>query len=72
MTDWFSTAVEMQREILRAQKTQIDAVQKVHKDATDQMLETGRQMQAMTDAGQKAVEANLQAWKAWAKFWGWS
>lgn len=64
MTDWFSTAVDMQREILRAQKAQMDAAQK--------MLDSGKQVQAMQNAGQKAVEANLEAWKAWAKFWGWS
>ncbi len=63
MSDWFSTAVEMQREILRAQKAQIDAAQK--------MLDAGEQMTALQQAGQKAAEANLAAWKQWAKFWGW-
>lgn len=63
MSDWFSTAVEMQREILRAQKAQIDAAQK--------MLDAGKQMSAMQEAGQKAAEANLAAWKQWTKLWGW-
>ena len=63
MSDWFSTAVEMQREILRAQKAQMDAAQK--------MLDAGKRMTALQEAGQKAAEANLQAWKQWSKFWGW-
>ncbi|WP_188054707.1 MULTISPECIES: hypothetical protein [unclassified Sphingosinithalassobacter] len=78
MSDWFSTAVEMQREILRAQQAQMKAAQKMvdtsaqaHRDATQQMLDAGKQMEAMQQAGRKAVEANLDAWKAWASFWGW-
>ena len=63
MSDWFSTAVEMQREILRAQKAQMEAAQK--------MLGTAKQMNALQEAGQKAAEANLQAWKQWPKLWGW-
>ncbi|ATY31915.1 hypothetical protein [Sphingomonas psychrotolerans] len=63
MSDWFSTAVEMQREILRAQKAQIDAAQK--------MLDAGKQMSALQQAGQKAAVANLAAWKQWARLWGW-
>lgn len=63
MSDWFSTAVEMQREILRAQKAQMEAAQK--------MLDAGKQMTALQQAGQKAAEANLDAWKQWAKLWGW-
>lgn len=63
MSDWFSTALEMQREILRAQKAQMDAAQK--------MLGTARQMSALQEAGQKTAEANLAAWKQWSKLWGW-
>jgi hypothetical protein len=63
MSDWFSTAVEMQREILRAQKAQMDAAQK--------MLDAGKQMSALQEAGQKAAEANMAAWQQWAKLWGW-
>ena len=63
MSDWFSTAVEMQREILRAQKAQMDAAQK--------MLDAGKQMTALQEAGQKAAEANLAAWQQWSKLWGW-
>jgi hypothetical protein len=63
MSDFFSTAVEMQREMLRAQKAQIDAAQ--------QMLDAGRDLTKLQQAGQKAAEANLAAWKQWAKFWGW-
>jgi hypothetical protein len=63
MSDVFSTMIEMQREILRAQKAQIDAAQK--------MLDAGKQMTVLQEAGQKAAEANLAAWKQWAKLWGW-
>jgi hypothetical protein len=63
MSDWFSTAVEMQREILRAQKAHMDAAQK--------MLDAGKQMNALQEAGQKAAEANMAAWQQWTKFWGW-
>jgi hypothetical protein len=63
MSDWFSTAVEMQREILRAQKAQFDAAEK--------MLKAGRELTKLQETGQKAAEANLAAWKQWAGFWGW-
>ena len=63
MSDWFTTAVEMQREILRAQKSQMDAAQK--------MLDAGKQFASVQEAGQKAAEANLAAWKQWSAFWGW-
>lgn len=63
MSDFFSTAIEMQREILRAQKAQMDAAQK--------MLDAGKHMTALQEAGQKAAEANLAAWKQWSSFWGW-
>ena len=63
MSDWFTTAVEMQREILRAQKARMDAAQK--------MLDAGKQFTSVQEAGQKAAEANLAAWKQWSAFWGW-
>ena len=63
MSDWFTTAVEIQREILRAQKAQLDAAGK--------MLDAGREMTKLQEAGQKAAEANLAAWKQWSKLWGW-
>ena len=63
MSDWFSTMVELQREMLRAQKTQIDVAQK--------MLDAGREAAKLQEAGQKAAEANLAAWKQWSSFWGW-
>jgi hypothetical protein len=63
MSDFFSTAIEMQREILRAQKAQMDAAQK--------MLDAGKHMTALQEAGQKAAEANLAAWKQWSSLWGW-
>ncbi|MCW3835824.1 hypothetical protein ACFQ1E_05150 [Sphingomonas canadensis] len=63
MSDWFSTAIEMQREVLRAQQAQLDAAQK--------MIDAGDQVAALHEAGQKAAEANLALWKQWAGLWGW-
>jgi ferric-dicitrate binding protein FerR (iron transport regulator) len=63
MSDWFSTAVELQREIVRAQRAQIDAA--------GEMLKAGERLQQMQEAGTKAAEANVRAWRAWAKLWGW-
>jgi hypothetical protein len=62
MSDWFTLATDMQREILRAQKAQMDAAQK--------MLDAGKQVVHLQEAGQKAAEANLSYWKQWAKLWG--
>lgn len=62
MSDWFTIASEMQREIIRAQKAQIDAAQ--------QILDAGEQVTDLQEAGQKATEANLAFWKQWAKLWG--
>jgi len=62
MSDWFSTALEMQREILRAQRSQLDAAER--------MLDGARQLSGMQEAGQKAAEANYDIWKQWMKFWG--
>ncbi|MDG5489560.1 hypothetical protein NYR55_13125 [Sphingomonas sp. BGYR3] len=63
MSDWFSTAIEMQREIIRAQQAQLHAAQK--------LLDQGRVIADMQAAGQQAAEANVKAWKAWARLWGW-
>lgn len=62
MSDWFTLATDMQREILRAQKAQMDAAQK--------MLDAGKQVTELQEAGQKATEANLAFWKQWVKLWG--
>ena len=62
MSDWFTLATEMQREIIRAQKAQMDAAEKA--------LDAGQQMIDLQEAGQKAAEANLSYWKQWAKLWG--
>lgn len=62
MSDWFTLATDMQREILRAQQAQMDAAQT--------MLDTGKQVAALQEAGQKAAEANLSYWKQWTKLWG--
>ena len=63
MSDWFATTMDPQREMIRAQRT--------HLDAAGKMLEGGRQLTAMQEAGQKAAEANMAAWKQWAGMWGW-
>lgn len=63
MKDWLTLGVEMQRDLLKAQKAQMDAVQK--------MLDAGRDVMKFQQAGQKAVEANLDAWKQWSSMWGW-
>lgn len=63
MSDFFSLAIDMQREMLRAQKAQMDAAQK--------MVDAGRELTKLQEAGQKAAEANLAAWKQWSNFWGW-
>ena len=62
MSDFFTLATDMQREIIRAQKAQMDAAKKA--------LEAGQQMIDLQEAGQKAAEANLSYWKQWAKLWG--
>ncbi|MGK6321202.1 hypothetical protein [Sphingomonas sp. DT-204] len=63
MSDFFSTMVDMQREILRAQKAQLDAAQRG--------LDLSAQIAAAQEVTHKAAEANLKAWKAWASLWGW-
>lgn len=62
MSDWFTLATDMQREILRAQKAQMDAAQK--------MLDAGKQVTDLQQAGQQVAEVNLKLWKQWAKLWG--
>ncbi len=63
MTDWFTLGLDMQRDLMRAQKAQMDAAQK--------MLDAGRDAMKFQQAGQKAAEANLAVWKQWAGMWGW-
>lgn len=57
-----SAGVRMQREMVRAQRAGLDAAQT--------MLDAGRQLTALQDAGAKAAEANLAMWTQWAKLWG--
>jgi hypothetical protein len=61
--DWLTLSMEMQRDLLKAQKAQMDAAQK--------MLDAGRDVMKFQQAGQKAAEANLAAWKQWTSLWGW-
>lgn len=62
MSDWFFTAIEMQREIVRAQQVRLDAVRKVLDTAS-----AATDVQAM---GRQATQAQMQAWAAWARLWG--
>ena len=61
MSDWFSTAIEMQREILRAQQAQLDAANK--------LLDTA-ETRDMAEVGKQIADAQAEAWTAWARFWG--
>ncbi len=61
MSDWFSTAIEMQREILRAQQAQLDAAKK--------LLDTA-ETRDMQEVGKQIADAQAEAWTAWARFWG--
>lgn len=61
MSDWFSTAIEMQREILRAQQAQLDAASK--------LLDTAEQRD-LGQVGKQVADAQTEAWTAWARFWG--
>ena len=63
MSDWFTLGLQMQRDLLKAQKAQMDAAQK--------MIDAGKQLHSMQEAGQKAAEANLVAFKQWTSLWGW-
>lgn len=61
MSDWFTLAADMQREAIRAQKAYLGAAQS--------MVDAGRKMTELQQAGQKAAEANLKLWKQWASLW---
>ncbi len=63
MSDWFTTALDVQRVMLRAQQAQFEAAQK--------MLDAGKKVTDLQKAGQKAAEANLAAWKQLCSLWGW-
>lgn len=63
MSDWFTLGLQVQRDLLKAQQAQIDAAQK--------LLDAGRDVMKFQQAGQKAAEANLAAWKQWSSIWGW-
>ncbi len=51
MSDWFTLATDMQREILRAQKAQMDAAQT--------MLDAGKDVAKLQEAGVKAAAHRL-------------
>lgn len=63
MSDFFSTAVAMQHEIIAAQKAQLDAART--------MLDPAADMADAETAGRKVAEANAKALTAWAGLWGW-
>ncbi|WP_246586813.1 hypothetical protein [Stakelama flava] len=62
MSDWFSTAVAMQREIVRAQKAQMDAART--------LIDMSKDITELQRAGIAAGEANLRLWQRWSKLWG--
>ncbi len=62
MSDWFSTAIAIQQEIIRAQQDFVKAQQA--------QLDAGKQFVELQKAGQKAADANVKAWKVWAGLWG--
>ena len=63
MTDFVSTAIKLQQEMLRAQRAQLDLAQ--------QMLDAGAKAVATQADAKKALDANTRAWKSWAALWGW-
>jgi len=63
MKDVFSTAVELQQQMIRAQQAQLGAAQR--------MLGAGQQAVGTHKAVLDAAEANRRAWNAWAGVWGW-
>ena len=64
MNDWFSTAMQLQRDLIRVQQAQMDAARAAMKQ--------GETLIAMQDAANKAAKANVEAWHSWAKLWGWT
>ena len=84
MSDWFSTAMAFQQEILRAQKAQLDATQRLIDmgrqataaqqagiDATQSLVDMGRQMTGAQEQAQRVADANARAFRSWAGLWGW-
>ncbi|MBA15634.1 MAG: hypothetical protein CMN73_04680 [Sphingomonas sp.] len=77
MTDWFAKATEMQRELWRAQQSHMETVERLMRlqqsqfDSAQKIFDANKQMNEMRKAGERAAQANLDAWKSWAKFWGW-
>lgn len=67
MSDFFSIAVEVQKEIIRAQQAQLDAAQAMLDGGLDAEAKVAEAKRAAT----KVAEANARAWTAWANLWGW-
>ena len=62
MSDFFSTAIAMQQEIIRAQRAQLDTARK--------MFDLGQQALDMQKSARQIADANARAMTAWASFWG--
>ena len=67
MSDFFSTAVAMQQEIVRAQKAQLEAAQAM----ADASVAAGEKAMELQKSAQTVADANAKAWLAWANMWGW-
>lgn len=80
MKNWFSFALDMNSQMLKAQQAQLKAAQKLieanaqlhdmQRQAAAQMLDGARKVQEMQAAGQKAAEANVNAMRQWTTLWG--
>ena len=66
MNDWWAAGIKAQRDWLKASRTSLDA--------GSAMLGAGDALVAWQEAGRRAADANMAAWKAWsamgAGLWG--
>jgi hypothetical protein len=63
MNDMVSALIQLQNEVIAAQKAQLEAMQ--------QGLNAAGDFVKMRQAGAKAVEAQQKAMSSWMKLWGW-
>lgn len=62
MSDWFSTSIKLQKQLLDAHKASLDAGRK--------MTGAGEQFVKLQETGRQIAQANMAAMNAWAKLWG--
>jgi uncharacterized membrane protein (DUF106 family) len=62
MNDAFNEMLNLQNEIIAAQKAQMEAM----KDG----LAAGGDLEKLQEAGQKAIDAQTTMWTSWLGFWG--